>query len=233
MNTIYNLIISNIWLYIFVIIGFAIITTILVIAVFNEKNRNKIKNDFKEAEKTEEELAKVEEKSPSNELENILKKMQEESEMKPEDAVKKFEEEQEEKAIISYQELVDNVAAGKIQTIDDEAGDVNFVENLTGNKEVMEIEDNTEESGVTPDMLKEAIESITKPAVKQETKQFKNSEIISPVYGVMDNNVEYPKIKKVQSTLDIMNTRDYNKLTEEIKKQEEFLNALIQFRNNL
>ena len=49
----------------------------------------------------------------------------------------------------------------------------------------------------------------------------------------MEENFEYPKIKKSENILDIMNTRDYNELTEEIKRQEEFLNALKEFRRNL
>ena len=49
----------------------------------------------------------------------------------------------------------------------------------------------------------------------------------------MNDSVEYPKVKKSENILDIMNTRDYNELTEEIKRQEEFLNALKEFRKNL
>ena len=49
----------------------------------------------------------------------------------------------------------------------------------------------------------------------------------------MENNLEYPTVKKSETVLDIMNTKDYNELTEEIKKQEEFLNTLKAFRNNL
>ena len=87
--------------------------------------------------------------------------------------------------------------------------------------------------GLTPEMLKEAIQSISESSVKEEPKKFKNSEFISPIYGVMENNLEYPTVKKSETVLDIMNTKDYNELTEEIKKQEEFLNALKAFRNNL
>ena len=82
-------------------------------------------------------------------------------------------------------------------------------------------------------MLKEAIQSISESSVKEEPKKFKNSEFISPIYGVMENNLEYPTVKKSETVLDIMNTKDYNELTEEIKKQEEFLNTLKAFRNNL
>lgn len=235
MNTIYNFILENTYLYICIIISLLILTTILLIVCINQKKRNKIKNDFVEAQKIDEELEKVEDTPVSNELENIIKKMQEDMEIKPEDVVKKFEEEQEEKAIISYQELVDNVKAGKIEVVDDEQSDVNFVDSLIKNSEnepIMAI-DNDEESKVTPEMIKEAIENISSSSIKEEPKKFKQSEFISPIYGVMDNKFDYPTVKRTSNMLDIMNTRDYNELTEEIKRQEEFLNALKEFRKNL
>lgn len=233
METIYNLIISNIYLYICVIIGLIILTSILLILAINEKKRRKIKTDFEIAEKVEEELNSKEETVVSNKLEEILQKMQADIDTKPEDVVRKFEEEQEEKAIISYQELVDNVKAGKIDIVEDEETNVNFVESLNlevANEPIMEIK---EESSVTPEMLKEVIENISESSVKEEPKKFKKSEIISPIFGVMEENFDYPKITKTENMLDIMNTRDYNELTEEIKRQEEFLNALKEFRKNL
>lgn len=236
MEKIYNLLIENIYLYICIIIGLVILTAILLILTSNERKRRKIKKDFVEAEKIEAELEKVEDTPVSNELENILKKMQEEIDVKPEDVVKKFEEEQEEKAIISYQELVNNVKTGKIEVIDDEESDINFVENLIPNvKEepisaTIEVE---EEPKVTPQMVKDAVQNITSASIKEEPKKFKKSEFISPIFGIMDNKLEYPTVKKKETLLDIMNTRDYNELTEEIKRQEEFLNALKEFRNNL
>ena len=234
MEKIYDLIISNIYLYLCIIIGLIVLTCILSILAANAQKRRKIKNDFIEAEKVEEELNKPEESVMSNKLEEILQKMQEDMDVKPEDVVRKFEEEQEEKAIISYQELVDNVKAGKIEVVEDEVSDVDFVENLNlevNNEPIMEIK--TEEESVTPEMIKEAVENITVSSVKEEPKKFKKSEIISPIYGVVEDNFEYPKIKKNENILDIMNTKDYNELSEEIKRQEEFLNALKEFRRNL
>lgn len=234
MEIIYNLIISNIYLYIFIIIGLIVLTSILLIFATNDKKRRQIKNDFVEAEKIEEELSKPVETEVSNKLEEILQKMQEDIDLKPEEVVKKFEEEQEEKAIISYQELLDNVKSGKIEVIDDEESNINFVENLNlevANEPIMEISD--EDMSVTPQMVKDAVESITVSSIKEETKKFKKSEFISPVYGIMNEKIEYPSIKKTENMLDIMNTKDYNELTEEIKRQEEFLNALKEFRKNL
>ena len=234
MSTIYNFLLANIYLYICILIVLIIIATILFIIASNQRNRKKIKDDYVEAERVELELEKIEEAPKSSELEDILKKMQEDIDLKPEDVVKKFEEEQEEKAIISYQELVDNVKSGKIEVIDDEESNVNFVENLEIDlTEEPIVETIEEESSVTPEMLKEAIQTISDSSVKEEPKKFKNSEFISPIYGVMENNLEYPTVKKSETVLDIMNTKDYNELTEEIKKQEEFLNALKAFRNNL
>lgn len=236
MSTIYNLLMSNIYLYICIMIVLIIIVTILFIVISNQKNRKKIKDDFVEAEKVESELESIEESEKSGELENILKKMQEDVNVKPEDVVKKFEQEQEENAIISYKELVDNVNSGKIEAIEDEESGEDFVEKLNLEDSEPILSTVEEESAVTPEMIKEAIESISNSSVKDEQKKFKNSEIISPIYGVIDNNFEYPKVKKFdedKTTLNIMNTNDYNELSDEIKRQEEFLEALKEFRRNL
>ncbi len=235
MNEILNLIISNVYLYICIIIVLLILMTILFIVCSNQNKRKKIKNDFVEAEKLENELENDNDSPITNELENIIKKMQEDIEIKPEDVVKKFEEEQEENAIISYKELVDNVKSGKIEVVDDEETGTNFVESLVNDhnlvEPIMTIDKN--ESKVTPQMVRETIENISINSVKEEPKKFKQSKFISPIYGVMNNDTVYPTIKKSNNILDIMNTKDYNELTEEIKKQEEFLQALKEFRNNL
>ena len=234
MNTIYTFLLDNIYLFICIIIVLIIIATILFIIASNQKNRKKIKEDFVEAERVDNELNKIEETPKSNELENILKKMQEDIDLKPEDVVRKFEEEQEEKAIISYQELVDNVTSGKIDVVEEEESDINFVENLSLEEENEPIMTTEEEvPAVTPEMVKEAIENISVSSIKEEPKKFKNSDFISPIYGVMSQKFEYPTVKKNKNMLDIMNTKDYNELTEEIQKQEEFLNALKEFRRNL
>lgn len=231
MEQIYNLIKTDLYLDICIALGIMIIITILSIMISNKRKRNKIKEEFEEATEIQVELEKTDDKN--SELEDIIKKMQEDAEIKPEDVVKKFEEEQEENAIISYKELVDSVKTGKIETIEDEVSDVNFVEELTNSEvePILEIENNEEK--VTPEMVKEAINDISLNSIKEEKKKFKQSEFISPVYGIMEDKLEYPTVKKQDNMVDIMNTRDYNELTEEIKRQEEFLRALIEFKNNL
>jgi len=235
LTAILDFLMSNSFIYICIITGLIILTTILFIVSSNKKKRRKIKEDFIEAEKIEAELEEIKDDEEPSELESILQKMQEDINVKPEDVVKKFEQEQEEKAIISYQELVDSVKSGKIEVIDDEETNINFVENLNLEEEsepIMAVEENIE-SSVTPSMVMEAIESISNDSVKEEPKKFKQSEFISPVYGVMEDKLEYPKVRKIDNLLNIMNTKDYNELTEEIQKQEDFLNILKEFRNNL
>ena len=55
MNTIYNFLLANIYLYICIIIVLIIIATILFIIAANQKNRKKIKDDFVEAERVDNE----------------------------------------------------------------------------------------------------------------------------------------------------------------------------------
>ena len=232
MTAIFDFILNNMYLYIVIIIGLIILNSILIIFAFNIYKRIKITNDYVEATKNEEKLN--EEKEP-NELELLLQKMQEDINVKPEDVVKNFEKEQEENAIISYQELVDNVKSGKIEIVDDDTGDINYVDGLEPLDEpIMALEEEPKEGEITPQMVKDAIESIENDKVVEEPKKFKKSDFISPVFGIMDESeIEYPTIKKTEETLDLFNTKDYNELTEEIKRQEEFLNALKEFRKKL
>ena len=48
-----------------------------------QRNRKKIKDDYVQAERVEAELEKIEEAPQSSELEDILKKMQEDIDLKP------------------------------------------------------------------------------------------------------------------------------------------------------
>lgn len=235
MTAVFDFIINHMYLYVCVIIGLVILNSILIILAINKHKRIKIKNDYIQAEINEQKLNEVDDEKQPNELELLLQKMQEDVNVKPEDVVKNFEQEQEDNAIISYQELVDNVKQGKIEIVDDEDTGVNFVEGLVADDEpIMALEAVEDENKVTPEMVKEAIETISNDKVVEEPKKFKKSDVISPVFGIMDEKeIEYPTIKKASRTMDLLNTNEYNNLSDEIKRQEEFLNALKEFRKNL
>ena len=219
-------------LVILIVLGLSILTAILLIVASNQRKKDKINKDFEKAQEVRDEIEKIEKEEKPNELQELINKMQEDINLKPEDVVKKFEDEQEKKAIISYKELVDNVKSGKIQAIDDET------DKPIDTYQIKDEQSKTidREESVTPEMLIEAIENITsnsKEEVIEKIKEFRSSDYISPIYGIMKDNMSYPTIKKKEVTLDaISNTRDYTELTEEIKRQEEFLRELKEFRDS-
>lgn len=185
-----------------------------------------------------------EEISSLSEIEQVLNKMQKNLEAKPEEVVANFEQEQEEKAIISYQELVKTLKKGKEGT-------------------VVKIEDKDLEDTKKVMDLEEVVNEIKAPNKNENKKKskFKNSDFISPVYGKMDEKLQYPKIESFKETkledfdeiYDSYNIEDYleefsdnsldydtleqtldlEPITEEIKKNEDFLKALKEFRENL
>ena len=202
---------------------------ILIIRCSNLKKRKKIKDDLVEIEKQIEieEKSKIKEEKTS-ELDNILDKMQKDMEVKPEQVVANFEAEQEKNAIISYQELVDCVKNNKIQVIDDEESEINFVASLEHelkNEPVVTVSSNEASNKSHLDAIDEL----------NEEKRFTSSEIISPIYGRM-SDPKYPKMENYtnQNSLKLgENTMDLEPVTSEIKKNEEFLKNLVDFRNNL
>ena len=82
-------------------------------------------------------------------------------------------------------------------------------------------------------------------------KKFKTTEFISPVYGKMENTSEYPVIKnnrhemvekvsepirsreEYRNNISLEESLDLQPLSDEIKKNDDFLNALKDFRKNL
>lgn len=146
-------------------------------------------------------------------LDNILNKMEEDLNKKKEEPKLEYEEIEEQEAIISYSELLKkkNDEFIKEEKVDD-------LETLDINIQESKISEKTEEA----------------------VKKFKNSDFISPVFGKLDNNVEYPKIKafKREDPITLMEEElnkdiDSKPLSKEFVKNEDFLNSLKDFRRNL
>lgn len=140
----------------------------------------------------------------SSELEAVLKQMQESLDQEK-DVTQMFEEEQEEKAIISYQELV---RANLKQEIKEEPRKEEF--------DIPKIE-----------------EDIPILDTKEE-KKFKQTDFISPIYGTMDVR-SVPRKAKIEEAkdFDIEEALNLNGISEEKKKNAEFLKSLKEFRSNL
>lgn len=184
-------------------------------------------------------------------IEAMLEQMQKDLNAKAEDVVATFEQEQEENSIISYQELVRSLKGEKVAPI----------------KKEQPIEEKQEVSHIEQLSMDTMIEE-----VKDKPKRFKNTEFISPIYGKMEEHLEYPKVpqfnkndKEIEKELEtyesntesslvnkniddflgdfdfdnnievnsLEQTLNMKPLSEEVKKNDEFLQALKEFRKNL
>lgn len=197
-------------------------------------------------------------KEDKADISSMLNAMQKDLKAKEEeDSVANFEAEQEEKSIISYQELVNSMKnkdqVSKIQKV--ESVPVIDIEN-TDEVPVIDIEDKIDAPVIEID---DEVEPIKKMIENKDSfdgnnvvkKKFKTTEFISPVYGKMENTSEYPVIKnnrhemvekvsepirsreEYRNNISLEESLDLQPLSDEIKKNDDFLNALKDFRKNL
>lgn len=205
------------------------------------------------------EVVKVEEVSSNQvDISSMLSAMKKDLEAKSEDAVATFEAEQEETSIISYQELMNSLKGKK--SVDTPLVTESHVP-LKKEQDVPIIDiDETKEIPVIEidDEVKEIKTSIVKKDNFNSTdivkKKFKNTEFISPIYGKMGESSEASlesakhgyveeKIEEVSviepicdsyhTNVNLEESLDLRPLNEEIRKNDEFLNALKDFRKNL
>lgn len=239
LNILLNINISNEVLLIFSCLILLIILSVVIFNIVKSKRKedkeidNIISSMVQERKEPKEEVEQVDDKT--KELEDVLEKMQKDLEAKPVDVVASFEKEQEEKAIISYSELVKTLKKGQ------------------------------PEEEKTIDILVDEIKEAASSNESTYDKKFKNTDFISPVYGKMDEHLDYPKVSSFKKEEDINEylenfdkkisdyklddyleefnenkkidsleqTLDMEPISAEMKKNEEFLQALIDFRENL
>lgn len=161
-----------------------------------------------------------------------------------------YEEEQESTAIISLEELIkkskEMYEANELTQYADEGNEPITLQELEQRvgKESAKIEDTfiienvvPEEELETPVMVEEPVleqismddfNTVKVEKVEEKTediKKFKNSPIISPIYGIE---------KEVSNNdMELENTADYDKLDQEIKKTNEFLMTLRELQSKL
>ncbi len=239
LNILLNINISNEVLLIFSCLILLIILSVVIFNIVKSKRKedkeidNIISSMVQERKESKEEVEQVDDKT--KELEDVLEKMQKDLEAKPVDVVASFEKEQEEKAIISYSELVKTLKKGQ------------------------------PEEEKTIDILVDEIKEAASSNESTYDKKFKNTDFISPVYGKMDEHLDYPKVSSFKKEEDINEylenfdkqindyklddyleefnenkkidsleqTLDMEPISAEMKKNEDFLKALIDFRENL
>ena len=239
---------DNLYLFISVLSFLIVLLVILIIILMNKKKRNNIKKEYEEAVKIEEENEKIEKEEVKPEvafeLEKILEKMQQDVEMKPEDVVRKFEDEQEQKAIISYQELLNSVNNNKIEVIEDDEGDIDFVaaleeQMIETDNYITEIKEKTEEvineKDNTGSVNDKSHLDIIDVMNMEEDNKFHSSEILSPVFGRMQPDFEYKVIDSHALSNNKVELEQVAGPTpqDELKANEDFLRSLIEFRKKL
>lgn len=200
-------------LYLLLVIFTLFSFVLLLLLIRHDKSKKQIRKNEVTLEEDIINIIDVEESnntSKSN-LEDLLGKMQQDLENKNTDFIKSFEDEQEEKSIISYQEL------------------------LAANKK----------TNNTP-IENENIETVE---INENEKKFKNSDFISPIYGRVNKEVNYPKIPSFkqktkedikeeivildEETKNVSKQISVERIEKEIKRSEQFLQALKDFRKNL
>lgn len=202
----------------YIVIGLLVILAFVLVYIINNNKQKNVKEDKVKVVKIDASDEPEGEKSKAD-IEIMLEQMQRDLADKSIEAVKNFEDEQEEKSIISYQELL------KVNKKDS-------------------FESDSEE-------IDEPIETETK-IVEEPTKKFKTTEFISPIYGRLDSKADYPSIpnfkekrfkeesiieeerkpivtKSIQIEKKIIPKPSNN----EIKKNDEFLKTLKDFRKKL
>lgn len=199
----------------FIILGSSVslnIVFLITIIILILKNRKPVLDTIENTEEIK--VTKVNSVEDNTAFDEIIEAMQKDLDSKSEDAVELFEQEQEEKAIISYQELLN--AKNKNEESFEK------IEKLEMPKEeVIEFKEEIEMSKATQ-------------VASNTEKKFTNSEFVSPVFGKMDRNVNLKvETEEDYDNFDLEKTLNIEPLTEEIKKNNEFLNALKEFRKNL
>lgn len=182
----------------------------------NEDNLEEVKEEVKPIELTEEQ------KKAKAELERVYEQMSADLEKQEEkhDDIDAFEREQEENAIISYQELM--TAAEKLKK------EANGYEAYTEDSADMRVNE-------AMNTYKEHTENALKKQEEEKSvyQGFKNSDIISPIYGIQRENTKEKSSPKPQRNGIIGRAYEEVNPEGENEKNVDFLNSLKEFRKNL
>ncbi len=213
------------------IIG-AILVAILLVAFIIFKivsNKTKVKPidenerfDIDETNTKSEVALTEKQKKAKEELERVFNQMSSDLEKQEptKDEIDEFERKQEENAIISYKQLMEE--AKKLKEKADE------YEQEADKVADMKIDDaiNTYEKH-----SKINVSEIETSKPQEAYQGFKNSDIISPIYGIQKEKKD-KKITTKFKTNDII-SKAYNEVDEEREENTQFLNSLKEFRKNL
>ncbi len=175
-----------------------------------------------------------EQRKAKEELERVFMQMNADLEKKEKekDNIDEFEKEQEENAIISYQELMAKAAklkeeANTYETEVEQQADTKVHEAIDTYQKHASLEPVYKEEDLNKEEVYE--NEVEKKEPEKEIRRFKNSDIISPIYGIQKEKTSEKSSPKRQSNGII--GRAYEQT--ESENNLEFLNSLKEFRKNL
>ncbi|MBR3198967.1 MAG: hypothetical protein IKG27_03020 [Bacilli bacterium] len=221
-----------------VVIGAIFVLLIILVAFIIRHTGQKVKpideddrydNDEIMVSEIDDKEITTEQKEAKEELSRVFNRMNAdlEKQKEAETAIDEFEKEQEENAIISYQELLEH--AEKLKA------DADMYEKNAEEKADMSVK---EASRTYRRRETKKEEKLKKSEVIEKPKKitsFKNSDIVSPIYGVQSNkNMVRHKNSSKKENRDIISKayeKDY--FDEEKTQNLDFLNSLKEFRNKL
>ena len=226
----------------------AIILALIIIIIIEKIDKNKRKNDieyyqedFNVEEEYEDEIVYVDEEPTEEEAKKTLEEMQKKLVEEDDGLIghTHFEIEQEEKSIISYEELkkaAEYVDETNDKLLEDEGTEPITIEELykrhVENNEKEELENPIYEEEQKIEEIKEPV--VVKEEPKKEVnneKKFKNSEVISPVFGIYKQEAAaYRKVAPIQRQEP---KQELNDIELEIEKTEAFLEELKNLKSKL
>lgn len=196
----------------------AIVFALIIIFIIEKVQKNK--KDFDVIEKYEPDSnvyykKQVTEEEAKKKLDDAYEKLSNDEELITHT---NFENEQEEKSVISYDELIrvsNDIDERNDLLLKDEGTEPITIEELY--KKHLENQESESENKLDNPIF-----------IDEEPKKFKNSEVISPVFGVYKNVV-----KTKYSDEELEKTVNLDDLEAEIRKTEEFLKELKKLKNKL
>ena len=196
----------------------AIVFALIIIFIIEKVQKNK--KDFDVIEKYEPDSnvyykKQVTEEEAKKKLDDAYEKLSNDEELITHT---NFENEQEEKSVISYDELIrvsNDIDERNDLLLKDEGTEPITLEELY--KKHLENQESESENKLDNPIF-----------IDEEPKKFKNSEVISPVFGVYKNVV-----KTKYSDEELEKTVNLDDLEAEIRKTEEFLKELKKLKNKL
>ncbi len=196
----------------------AIVVALIIIFIIEKVQKNK--KDFDVIEKYEPDSnvyykKQVTEEEAKKKLDDAYEKLSNDEELITHT---NFENEQEEKSVISYDELIrvsNDIDERNDLLLKDEGTEPITLEELY--KKHLENQESESENKLDNPIF-----------IDEEPKKFKNSEVISPVFGVYKNVV-----KTKYSDEELEKTVNLDDLEAEIRKTEEFLKELKKLKNKL